>query len=240
MDLRNAGRLSVSGLIRADSGLTYSLVAAGVPLSDIQTNLLTAAGYPDAPSSQNVYFGDRGSQFFPGVTLFDSSVNYELPIYRTARPWLKFDVYNLFNDLKVIRYNTTVVPDASFGTLIGCATSGCHSPGNGGPAAGLDFTDPDASYHQLVLAGSNLQTCNGTMNTQVPNPSGICGCASLVLTGDGKDSLVYQLMANNFNCPNPDGGVVNPMPIDDAGTFHPLSNCLVTQVRQWIDQGALY
>jgi hypothetical protein len=111
MDMKNAGRLSLSGLVRADSGLTYSLVASGVPLTDIQTNLLTAAGYPDAPSSQNVYFGNRGSQTFPGVTLFDTSINYELPIYRTARPWLKFDVYNLFNDLTVIKYNTTVTPD---------------------------------------------------------------------------------------------------------------------------------
>jgi outer membrane receptor protein involved in Fe transport len=111
MNLHGAGRLSLSGLLRADSGLSYSLVASGVDITDVQANLLAAAGYPDAPSSQNVYFGDRGSQFFPGVALFDTSVNYELPIYRTARPWLKFDVYNLFNDLTVIRYNTTVTPD---------------------------------------------------------------------------------------------------------------------------------
>ena len=111
MSLRNAGRLSVSGLLRGDSGLTYSLVASSVPLTAIQTGLLDAAGYPDAPSSQNVYFGDRGSQFFPGAALFDTSINYEVPIYRTARPWLKFDVYNLFNNLKVIAYNTTVTPD---------------------------------------------------------------------------------------------------------------------------------
>ena len=111
MDLHNAGRLSLSGLLRADSGLTYSLVASSVDLTDIQTNLLDAAGYPDAPSSQNVYFGDRGSQFFPGVALFDTSVNYEIPLYKTARPWLKFDVYNLFNNLTVIRYDTTVNPD---------------------------------------------------------------------------------------------------------------------------------
>ena len=111
MDLRNAGRLSLSGLVRADSGLTYSLAAASVPLSAIQANLLDAAGYPDAPSSQNVFFGDRGSEFFPGVALFDTSVNYEIPVYKTARPWVKFDVYNLFNDLKVIRFDTTVTPD---------------------------------------------------------------------------------------------------------------------------------
>src|SRR3954447_9453120 len=111
MSLRSAGRVSLSGLVRADSGLTYSLVASSVPLSDIQTNLLNAAGYPDAPSSQNVYFGDRGSQPYPGFALFDTSINYELPVYKTARPWVKFDVYNLSNNLKLIRYNTTVNPD---------------------------------------------------------------------------------------------------------------------------------
>jgi hypothetical protein len=58
-----------------------------------------------------VYFGDRGSQSFPGFALFDTSINYELPVYKTARPWLKFDVYNLFNNLKVIQYDTTVNPD---------------------------------------------------------------------------------------------------------------------------------
>jgi hypothetical protein len=97
--------------VRADSGLSYSLVASSVDLTDIQLGLLDGAGYPDAPSSQNVYFGNRGSQFFPGVALFDTSINYELPLYKSARPWVKFDVYNLFNDLTVIRYNTTVNPD---------------------------------------------------------------------------------------------------------------------------------
>jgi hypothetical protein len=111
MNLGGAGRLSLSGLLRADSGLSYSLVASSVDLTDIQLGLLEAAGYPDAPSSQNVFFGERGSQFFPGVALFDTSINYELPLYKTARPWLKFDVYNLFNDLTVIRHNTTVNPD---------------------------------------------------------------------------------------------------------------------------------
>ena len=141
MDMRRAGRVSLSGLLRADSGLTYSLAASSVPLSRIQTNLLDTAGYPDAPSSQNVYFGNRGSQFFPGVALFDSSINYELPVYKTARPWLKFDVYNLFNDLKVIRFNTTVNPDPNSpkdamglptgyikGSLFGQATSTAAYP----------------------------------------------------------------------------------------------------------------
>ena len=111
MALGGAGQLSLSGLLRADSGLSYSLAASSVALSDNQAGLLNDAGYPDAPSSQTVFFGDRGAQFFPGVALFDTSFNYELPLYKTARPWVKFDIYNLLNDLTVIRYNTTVNPD---------------------------------------------------------------------------------------------------------------------------------
>lgn len=113
MDLKRAGRMSLAGLVRADAGLTYSLAASGVPLTSIQKNLLTAAGYPDSPSSQTVYFGDRGSQFFPGFAVFDTTVNYEIPVFKSARPWLKFDVYNLFNNQKLIAPNTTVRVDPS-------------------------------------------------------------------------------------------------------------------------------
>ncbi len=31
-------------------------------------------------------------------------------MFKSVRPWLKFDVYNLFNDLKLISWNTTVNP----------------------------------------------------------------------------------------------------------------------------------
>lgn len=140
-NLNRLGRLSVSGLVRADSGLTYSLAASSVALSSIQTNLLNQAGYPDSPASQNVYFGDRGSQFFAGYALFDTSINYEIPVYKTARPWLKFDVYNLLNNNKVISYNTTVRPDPASsldsmgirtgyteGSLFGQATSTAAYP----------------------------------------------------------------------------------------------------------------
>ena len=38
------------------------------------------------------------------------SINYNIPIFRTLRPWVKFDVYNLFNNQKLIAWNTTVSP----------------------------------------------------------------------------------------------------------------------------------
>ncbi len=155
-------------------------------------------------------------------------------------------------------FNSTYVGDAGWangGILIGCATSGCHSPGNswigdggqqfndGGAAAGLDFTDPDASYQ--VLAGGSSPTVPGC-STTVLNPSSICLCESLTVPTNGSytisgGSLLYGLLSNQiFNCQNPVGGIVNPMPIDDGGHPYPLNACLQTQVRQWIDQGAAY
>jgi hypothetical protein len=142
-NLNRVGRLSVSGLLRADSGLTYSLAAASVPMSSIQTNLLNQAGYPDSPSSQTVYFGNRGSQFFPGYALFDTSINYEIPVFKSARPWLKFDVYNLLNNEKLISYNTTVNPDK-------------NSP--------LDSTGMPTGYVQ----GSKFGQATGTGNYPAP------------------------------------------------------------------------
>jgi hypothetical protein len=81
MPMGRHGHLSVSGLWRMDSALTYSLRAVSAPLTATQANTLAAAGYPDAPGTTSpssgycVYFGDRGSQTFKGYGLFDLSIN---------------------------------------------------------------------------------------------------------------------------------------------------------------------
>jgi hypothetical protein len=141
-------------------------------------------------------------------------------------------------DIYPLLSNTTVTDQPTWGSngvLVGCAVSGCH---DSTAAAGLDFTDPDASYQELTSA-SSIQICNG-VSTSIVNPSQICFCQSLVIPGDGADSLLYTLLSNTYLCPNPDGGIANPMPLDDGGFWHPLSACLAAQVRQWIDQGAIY
>ncbi len=110
-NLGRFGRLTGSGMLRVDSGLTYSLVATGVQLTAIQKQLLAEEGYPDSPSSQSVYFSNRGANFFNGTTLVDASLNYEIPVMHSLRPWLKFDVYNLFNNLNLVSWNTSIKPD---------------------------------------------------------------------------------------------------------------------------------
>jgi hypothetical protein len=117
--------------------------------------------------------------------------------------------------------SSTTVSIQSWGKLFGCAVSGCHDATTA--AAGLAFTDPDASYQELVNA-----------------PSQICMGQWLTISGDGSDSLLTQLLEGSFQCPMPAGGTASPMPIDDAGFYHPLSPCLQAQVREWIDQGMAY
>jgi hypothetical protein len=109
------GDLSVSGLWRVDSGRVYSLAARNQSVTATQAALIGAAGYPDLPSSTGnmVFFGERGSETFPGYGLLDASVNYNIPVFGTLRPWVKFDVFNLLNNQKLIAWNTVITQDAS-------------------------------------------------------------------------------------------------------------------------------
>ena len=105
------GRSLVSGLWRVDSGGVYSLSAASQPLTATQRTILRNAGYPDAPGSSTLYFGARGSEEFPGYGLLDANISYNIPVGGTVRPWVKFDIYNLLNNQKLIEFNTTIRPD---------------------------------------------------------------------------------------------------------------------------------
>jgi hypothetical protein len=109
-NMGRSGNLSLSGLWRVDSGRAYSLVARNQAITAQQRAILVAAGYPDVPSANgnHVFFADRGTEMFKGYGLLDTSINYDIPVFRSLRPWVKFDIYNLFNNLKLIAWNTTI------------------------------------------------------------------------------------------------------------------------------------
>lgn len=87
--------LSVSALWRYDSGRVFSLAARNQGLAAVQRSILAASGYPDAPSSvgNHVFFSERGSETFPGYGVLDTSINYDILLFRTLRPWLKLELY---------------------------------------------------------------------------------------------------------------------------------------------------
>jgi hypothetical protein len=128
-NMSRAGAISLAGMLRVDSARVYSLGATNQLLTTIQAARLAAAGYPDAPATQTIYFGDRGSQEYAGFGVFDMSVNYDVPVFRTLRPWLKVDLFNAFNNQKVIAWNTTVRPNPAAGVdSLGIATG--YTPGS--------------------------------------------------------------------------------------------------------------
>jgi hypothetical protein len=105
------GSVDVAPILRVDSGLSYSLFATKVDLSDIQ--LARDPGYARLPDggTQTLYFGERGSQSFPGFALFDLAATYQVPLFKTLSPWVKAEILNVTNNQKLIAWDTTVTPD---------------------------------------------------------------------------------------------------------------------------------
>jgi hypothetical protein len=138
-----AGHASVSGLWRLQSGEVYSLRATNQSLTGAQQVLLSR--YPNIPRSQTVYFGSRGSQDFLGYGLVDTSINYDVPVFHSLRPWLKFDVFNLLDNLKQVKWNTTVRQNgATAKDNLGLSTGYTLGPNYGKAEANSDFPTPVA------------------------------------------------------------------------------------------------
>jgi hypothetical protein len=109
--LGRAGTVTLGPIWRYNSAQTYSLLANSVALTP--TQLARNPGYARLPGGgvQTLYFGGRGTEEFDGYGLVDVAATYEVPVWRTLRPWIKFELYNLLNNDKMIAWNTTVTPD---------------------------------------------------------------------------------------------------------------------------------
>jgi hypothetical protein len=132
------GSLHVAPIYRYNSAKTYSLVLNGQPLSAVQA--ARNPGYAGTPTQQ-IFFGERGSQSFKGYALVDLALTYAIPVWRSAQPWIKFESFNLLNNQKLIGWDTALTADASSardefglptgyvqGPRYGQATSNSHYP----------------------------------------------------------------------------------------------------------------
>jgi hypothetical protein len=113
LGLGKLGSLVASVMYRYDSALTYSLAATRVPFSSIQRARIAGLGYTSPPSSQTVFFGERGSEDFEDVHTFDFAATYAVPIWKSLRPWVKLEVYNLLNNDKLVTWNTAISRNAT-------------------------------------------------------------------------------------------------------------------------------
>jgi hypothetical protein len=145
LGLGHYGTVNVTPLVRYNSGKTYSLAVTGQPLSAIQAAL--NPGYANAVT-QTLFFGARGSESFKGYGVMDLAMTYQVPVWHSARPWIKFESFNLLNNQKLISWDTTIKADPNSpldanglptgylnGARFGTATAAGNYPA---PRAGLD------------------------------------------------------------------------------------------------------
>lgn len=108
LNLGPAGRLDLAPMFRYNSARTFSYVAT-VPVT--ATQLANNPGYARTPTSQTVYFGDRGAGRFAGFGLVDLASTWSVPVWRSVSPWIKVEVLNALNNQKLIAWDTTVTAD---------------------------------------------------------------------------------------------------------------------------------
>ena len=159
------GDVAFSGLWRVEGPRPYSIAQRNVNPNATQRSILAAAGYPDIPGAAHIFLtGERGTERFPGYGLLDLSINYNIPVFRSLRPWIKLDLYNALNNRKLIAWDTTVsqdaaapkdtvgistafVPSANFGKATGNTVTNVSTTGinvfprafDGAPAGGRTF-----------------------------------------------------------------------------------------------------
>lgn len=144
-DLGHYGSLNITPLVRYNSGKTYSLSVAGQALSPVQA--ARNPGYANAVT-QTLFFAPRGSESFKGYGLLDLALTYDVPVWHSARPWIKFESFNLLNNQKLISWDTTITADPNSakddnglatgylkGAKFGTGTSNANYPA---PRPGLD------------------------------------------------------------------------------------------------------
>lgn len=155
LNLGRGGDVSFSGLMRVNSGQVYSLRLNQGPTAAQKARL---AAYPDLPSTQTVFFADRGSENFKGYGVLDLSVNYNVPVFESVRPWIKVDVFNAFNNQKQIAWSTSIKVDpASAKDALGLATGYLPNASFGTATSNNQFPAPLAG----VAGGRTLRLAVG-------------------------------------------------------------------------------
>ena len=102
------GSVDAGVIYRYNSPLTYSLFASGVPRTAIQS--ARDPGYAVPFASQTVYFGERGTEEFDSAQLVDFALTYGVPVFKDVRPWVKLELYNMFNNQNLVGHNVQVTP----------------------------------------------------------------------------------------------------------------------------------
>jgi carboxypeptidase family protein/TonB-dependent receptor-like protein len=139
-ELGSFGAITLAPIYRYNSAKTYSLVLNNQPLSPVQA--ARNPGYAGTPTQQ-IFFGERGSQSFEGFAMVDLAVTYSVPVWRSAQPWIKFETFNVLNNQKLVVWDTTITADpASARDEFGLPTGYVQGPRFGQATANSHYPTP--------------------------------------------------------------------------------------------------
>jgi hypothetical protein len=140
--LGQLGTVDVTPMWRINSGGVHSLTAS-IPIPAVQ--LARNPGYPVSDirpaTRETVFFGERGAYDFAGYGVMDVAVSYNIGAWQSVRPWFKVEMFNLFENQKLIAWDRTVTANAAGpldangipteytkGPRFGQGTTGTHFP----------------------------------------------------------------------------------------------------------------
>jgi hypothetical protein len=109
LHMGRAGTLNLGVLYRYDSPQTFSFLTQNVQLTPQQRAI--GAVYAALPTTQTIYYQGRGTGEFEAQSIFDFALNYDIPVWKSIRPYVKFDLRNAFNAQPLIGFDTTVTPN---------------------------------------------------------------------------------------------------------------------------------
>lgn len=141
LGLGRAGNLTAGLIWRYDSPQVFSYTSSGVARTAAQR--AKNPGYKATPT-QTIFYGERGAGTFGEATsLFDVSLSYGLPVFRSIEPWIKFDVRNALNDQSQT-FGTTSVTAVTAGPLDELGLPATFTPAStfGAPRSSNDYVIP--------------------------------------------------------------------------------------------------
>jgi outer membrane receptor for ferrienterochelin and colicin len=110
LEVGRAGDLLFGALFNYDSGTPFDLFDNDAACCTSQQNALDP-GYAAPPTTQDIYFAERGSELFDGAFTTNLAVTWALPIVRDLELRIKGEVRNVFDDDSLIAHNTQVTGD---------------------------------------------------------------------------------------------------------------------------------
>jgi outer membrane receptor protein involved in Fe transport len=156
LQLGKAGTITTGATFRYDSALTFSLFTNNVAITPQQ--LARNPGYARPPTVQTLFYAERGSEEFNPSYLFDFSLYYEIPVYKTARPFFKAELRNAFNKQPLIGFNRTVNPDqTSPRDELGLPTGYIRGSTYGTPQNNYTATEPHVPQPRTLLFAVGLR-----------------------------------------------------------------------------------